>query len=72
PFTPSAVHQSSCCMNVANYARCPYYRALAGQAQRQPVVRSQRRSSVERFGQQLRRIFSFNRDERQRRRVYFS
>lgn len=33
PFVPTAVQQSSCCLNIANFTRCSYYYAAASAQQ---------------------------------------
>jgi len=71
-FTPSAVHQSSCCMNAASYVQCPYYLKVHGGVHRELVVEERQSSRTARVWQQVRRLLPFGRsDSKRRRRVYF-
>lgn len=71
-FTPSSVHQSSCCMNAASYVHCPYYVEASGGAHRQPHVAKRQPARAVGVWQQVRRLLPFARGEnKRRRRIYF-
>ncbi len=71
-FTPSSVHQSSCCMNSASYVHCPYYVKATGGSHRQPHVETLDVSRSMGLWQRVRRYLPFSRGEnKRRRRVYF-
>jgi len=72
PFIPSAVHQSSCCLNPANFVRCPYYGDAMGEQKQQRDFQMRKRSLPARLRDRLGRLLPFGRTARKkRRRVYF-
>lgn len=72
PFIPSLVHQSSCCLNPANYVRCPYFVDAMGEQKRQLDFQIRKRTISARLRDRLGRLLPFGRRARKkRRRVYF-
>lgn len=72
PFMPSAVHQSSCCLNPGNFGRCPYYVEAMGEQKRQLELQARRQPILARLGKRIARLFAFGRtDHKKRKRVYY-